>query len=162
MGHNRLPEIRRMLCCKPFDLRAKVITRNRASVFLNLTFICENGTLDHHIYQAHMAGTRRTHILMPLSLLRDIDALVGPRGRSAFLLETASQEVERRRLLRFLESNEPAWTEKAHPELTGGSSAWVRHLRQQSEGRGKQDSRQRLGRDRLGARQSLGKLRRSK
>jgi hypothetical protein len=82
-----------------------------------------------------MAGTHRAHILIPGDLLREIDGLVGPRGRSAFLLETARQEVQRRKLLRFLENEDPAWSAQDHPELAGGAAAWVRQLRQQSERR---------------------------
>lgn len=82
-----------------------------------------------------MQGTQRAHILIPSDLLREIDDLVGPRGRSAFLLETARQEVQRRKLLRFLESEQPAWKAEAHPELDRGTEAWVRHLRRQSERR---------------------------
>jgi hypothetical protein len=80
-----------------------------------------------------MVGTQRAHILIPGDLLREIDALVGPRGRSAFLLETARQEVQRRKLLRFLESDQAAWQSEDHPELSGGAEAWVRGLRRQSE-----------------------------
>ena len=80
-----------------------------------------------------MAGTQRAHILIPGDLLREIDALVGPRGRSAFLLETARREVQRRKLLRFLESDQAAWRSEDHPELDGGAEAWVRSLRKQSE-----------------------------
>jgi hypothetical protein len=83
-----------------------------------------------------MAGTQRAHILIPGDLLREIDALVGPRGRSAFLLETARQEVQRRKLLRFLESDNPAWRTEDHPELGGGAGSWVQRLRQESDGRG--------------------------
>ena len=83
-----------------------------------------------------MESTQRAHILIPSDLLREIDALLGPRGRSAFLLETARQEVQRRKLLHFLESEQPAWAAEDHPELTGGVAAWVRQLRQQNEGRG--------------------------
>jgi hypothetical protein len=82
-----------------------------------------------------MQDTQRTHILIPTDLLREIDAIVGPRGRSAFLLETAREEVRRRKLLSFLESGDPAWQEREHPELKRGSAAWVRRLRSQSEGR---------------------------
>jgi hypothetical protein len=79
-----------------------------------------------------MENTQRAHIIIPGDLLREIDALVGPRGRSAFLLETARQEVQRRKLLRFLESGEPAWKSE-DPELKGGAAKWVRDLRKQSE-----------------------------
>jgi hypothetical protein len=80
-----------------------------------------------------MAGTQRAHILIPSDLLKEIDALVGPRGRSGFLLETARQEVQRRKLLRFLENETPAWRTKDHPEISDTSAAWVRKSRRQSD-----------------------------
>jgi hypothetical protein len=83
-----------------------------------------------------MASTQRAHILIPGDLLKEIDALVGPRGRSAFLLETARQEVRRRKLLCFLESEEPVWSADGHPELAHGAAVWVQQLRKHSEGRG--------------------------
>jgi hypothetical protein len=82
-----------------------------------------------------MNSTQRTHIIIPTDLLQEIDALVGPRGRSSFLLETAREEVRRRKLLRFLESDDPAWKAEDHPELAGGASAWVAQVRSQSEER---------------------------
>jgi metal-responsive CopG/Arc/MetJ family transcriptional regulator len=82
-----------------------------------------------------MSGTQRAHILIPGDLLREIDDLVGPRGRSAFLLETARQEVQRRKLLRVLESEQPVWKTADHPELKGGTVAYVQQLRRQSERR---------------------------
>ena len=87
-----------------------------------------------------MESTQRAHILIPSDLLREIDALVGPRGRSAFLLETARQEVRRRKLLHFLESEQPAWRGEDHPELQDGAAEWVRQLRRQSERRQAGDS----------------------
>src|SRR5258708_24687183 len=94
-----------------------------------------------HTCNTHMEGTQRAHILIPSDLLREIDALVGPRGRSAFLLETARQEVQRRKLLRFLESGKAAWKAEDHPELGGGSEAGVRDLRSQSDKDGEIKSR---------------------
>lgn len=79
--------------------------------------------------------TRRAHVLLPDDLLQEIDALVGPRGRSAFLLETARSEVQRQKLLRFLEDSGAAWKSTEHPELSEGSAAWVRKLRRESDGR---------------------------
>lgn len=95
----------------------------------------DNAGLGWHTVYAHMEGTQRAHILIPGDLLREIDALVGPRGRSAFLLETARQEVQRRKLLGLLESKHPAWKAEDHPELAAGAATWVRKLRQQSEKR---------------------------
>jgi hypothetical protein len=81
-------------------------------------------------------STKRAHILLPEDLLREIDALVGPRGRSSFLVETARHEVRRQKLLQFLENKDPAWKDNDHPELAGGAAAWVHKLRTDSEGRG--------------------------
>jgi len=80
-------------------------------------------------------GTQRAHIVLPDELVDEIDSLVGPRGRSAFLVETARAELRRRRLLTFLQNSEPAWQEKDHPELRGGSGAWVKKIRSESEAR---------------------------
>lgn len=77
--------------------------------------------------------THRAHILLPEDLLREIDALVGARGRSAFLLETARAEVRRRKLLQVLESNVPFWDDNKHPELKGGADAWIHDMRQADE-----------------------------
>jgi hypothetical protein len=75
-------------------------------------------------------STLRAHIVLPAELVQEIDDLVGPRGRSAFLVETASKEVKRRKLLAFLESQEPVWHDKDHPELVAqGTAGWVRALR---------------------------------
>jgi hypothetical protein len=57
---------------------------------------------------------------MPDDLLREIDAIAGSRGRSAFLVETAREAVKRRKLLAFLESDEVAWKDEDHPELANG------------------------------------------
>jgi hypothetical protein len=78
-------------------------------------------------------GSQRAHIVLPDELIAEIDSLVGPRGRSAFLVETARAELRRRNLLSFLRSDRPAWQKQDHPELVSGSAAWVRKLRRESE-----------------------------
>ena len=78
-------------------------------------------------------NTIRTHVLLPEDLVREIDALVGPRGRSAFIVETARNEVRRKKLLDFLSNDEPAWKDENHPELADGAAKWVRKLRAESD-----------------------------
>jgi hypothetical protein len=90
--------------------------------------------------------TQRAHIVLPQDLLAEIDGLVGPRGRSAFLVETVRAELQRRRLLEFLRSDEPIWRQEDHPELANGSEAWIRLLR--SEGRGANAGKVKSGRKR--------------
>lgn len=82
-----------------------------------------------------MTSVRRAHILLPQELVGEIDEIVGPGKRSAFLVETARAEIRRRKLLQFLESEEPAWNDEDHPELAKGSAAWVRGLRQEGKTR---------------------------
>lgn len=78
---------------------------------------------------------KRAHVLLPLDLAREIDALAGRRGRSAFLVKTAAEAVRRAKLLQFLESDKPIWKDEDHPELTAGSAEWVRKLRKENENR---------------------------
>jgi hypothetical protein len=80
-------------------------------------------------------GSQRAHIVLPDDLIAEIDAVVGPRGRSAFLVETARAELRRRRLLAFLRDDQPAWRGSEHAELASGSGAWVKHLRAEGEKR---------------------------
>ncbi len=81
-------------------------------------------------------GSQRAHIVIPKELVEQIDALVGPRGRSAFIVETARAEVRKRALLAFLESDEPAWRDEDHPELAAmGTVAWLKKQREPDEER---------------------------
>jgi hypothetical protein len=75
-------------------------------------------------------ATLRTHLVLPAELVSEIDELVGPRQRSAFITEVASAEVKKRRLLEFLRSSEPVWKDEDHPDLAAmGTAAWVESLR---------------------------------
>lgn len=78
-------------------------------------------------------ATTRTHVLLPAEVLREIDALVGQRGRSAFLAEVAQQEVRRRKLLAILDGEVPAWKARDHPELKRGAAAWVSKMRRSEQ-----------------------------
>ncbi|MGB7728546.1 MAG: hypothetical protein WBL50_10970 [Candidatus Acidiferrum sp.] len=77
---------------------------------------------------------KRAHVLLPEDLARDIDAIAGRRGRSAFLVETAREAVRRRKLLAFLNDEKAVWRDADHPELQQGSANWVRTLRRESDG----------------------------
>ncbi len=80
-------------------------------------------------------GSQRAHIVLPETLIQEIDALVGPLGRSAFLVETAQAEIQRRQLLQLLHNKQPAWKDENHPELSEGTCSWVRSLRQEGHRR---------------------------
>jgi len=85
--------------------------------------------------------TRRAHVVLPEDLVREIDSLVGSRGRSNFLVETAREAIRRRKLLKFLDERKVVWNDADHPELSGGSAAWVRKIRRESEKRFKKARR---------------------
>jgi hypothetical protein len=90
---------------------------------------------------------KRVHILLPEDLAREIDAVAGRRGRSAFLVETAQEALRRRKLLEFLARPEPAWKEADHPDM-GDSAAWVRKLRNESDQRSRARANQKTRRPR--------------
>ena len=73
---------------------------------------------------------KRAHVVLPDDLLIEVDALVGPRGRSAFLTEVIREAVNRRRLLAVLTSPEPLLMGD-YPEFRHGSADWVRQMRDQ-------------------------------
>jgi hypothetical protein len=73
-------------------------------------------------------ATQRAHIVLPADLIKEIDAVVGPRGRSTFIAETARAELRRRWLLDYFTKGEPIWKDEDHPELANGVDAWRRTL----------------------------------
>ena len=84
---------------------------------------------------------KRAHVVLPDDLLADVDALVGPRGRSSFLTEVIREAVNRRRLLAFLSSKEPLLKDEDYPEFRDDAESWVRKMR---------DEDLRLEREKLG------------
>ena len=79
-------------------------------------------------------NTKRTHVVIPEQLVKDIDSLVGARQRSSFLTQAAEKELMRLRQLKALDELVP-WKDKDHPELKQGAAKWVRKLRQETERR---------------------------
>ena len=50
-------------------------------------------------------------------------------------VEVLEREVQRQRLIKLFESNEPIWKDEDHPELENGADQWVRQMRRESETR---------------------------
>ena len=74
-------------------------------------------------------NTKRTHIVIPQQLVAEIDATVGKRGRSLFLVQAAEKELIRLRQIKALETAAGSWKDKDHPELKLGAAHWVKQLR---------------------------------
>lgn len=76
--------------------------------------------------------TTRAHVVLPRDLLGDVDALVGPRQRSAFLADAVREKVRRARLREacdrvagsLADVDIPGW------ETPESTSAWVRAMRE--------------------------------
>ena len=83
---------------------------------------------------------KRTHVVIPEQLVKEIDHLVGSRQRSSFLSQAAEKELMRLRQLKALDQLVP-WDEKEHPELKQGAAKWVAKMRRQDERRFKRTSR---------------------
>jgi hypothetical protein len=89
--------------------------------------------------------SRRTHVILPVDVVADIDKLVGKRGRSAFLTELAQREIKLRLQREVLAEIAGAWKAEDHPELAGGAEAWVREIRALDSGRFEELERHRDG-----------------
>ena len=95
-----------------------------------------------HTVSVSINVSKRAHVILPIELVADIDKLVGKRGRSAFLAEVARDEIMRRQQRLALQASAGAWKDEDHPELKGGSAAWVRQMRSESERRFEQIQQQ--------------------
>lgn len=78
---------------------------------------------------------KRTHVVIPEELVKQIDAVVGNRQRSSFIAQAAERELLRLRQHEALVATAGAWKDRDHPELNAGTAEWVRKMRQESEER---------------------------
>jgi Arc/MetJ-type ribon-helix-helix transcriptional regulator len=78
---------------------------------------------------------KRTHVIIPEQLVKEIDRLVGSRRRSSFLTEAAEEKITSLRQLAALDAIKGAWKDSDHPELKQGSAKWVKKLRQETDRR---------------------------
>lgn len=80
-------------------------------------------------------ASHRTHVVIPQEVVTAIDAVVGARGRSRFLVEAAERELRRLAQSKALERAAGAWKREDHPELEKGATAWVKSLRSEGDRR---------------------------
>jgi hypothetical protein len=71
----------------------------------------------------------RTNLTLPEGLLREVDALAGPRGRSAYVAEAVAQRVKRDRLQRAFAETRGAMIGKPGRRSPDEVLRWVRDLR---------------------------------
>jgi Arc/MetJ-type ribon-helix-helix transcriptional regulator len=73
----------------------------------------------------------RIHIVLPESVIEEIDELVGPRKRSEFIAEAIEQRLERERFQRALDAASGSLNSEDYPEWSTPEKTyeWVRKLR---------------------------------
>lgn len=73
----------------------------------------------------------RTHVILPVELVEEVDELVGNRRRSHFFAEAVSEKLARLRLVRAAESALGSLTEVDVPgwETAESTKRWVSDLR---------------------------------
>lgn len=78
---------------------------------------------------------RRVHVLMPKELVSAIDALVGSRRRSRFIVEAVDGELRRRRQRAAIAEMDGALADVDIPgwETPEAAAAWGRALRDETE-----------------------------
>ena len=82
-----------------------------------------------------MAGKKRTHVVVPEELVREIDRLSGKRKRSWFITQAVRKELQRLNFLKAVKETAGAWKGEDHPEFKKGVDNWVRSLREEDEKR---------------------------
>ncbi len=60
---------------------------------------------------------RRTHVSIPEGIVIEIDALMGKRRRSEFLVQAAEKELVRHRQMTAVQAAAGAWNTEDYPEL---------------------------------------------
>lgn len=80
---------------------------------------------------------QRAHVVIPSELVEEIDAVVGQRKRSQFLVMAAERELMRLKQLAAIGKCAGGWAKHRHSELEGrgGASGFVRKLRKESDRR---------------------------
>jgi hypothetical protein len=73
--------------------------------------------------------TKRTHVVIPSGVVSAIDAQVGKRQRSRFIVQAAERELRRLEQAKVVKAAAGAWRSEDHPEQQRGAAAWVRKLR---------------------------------
>ena len=82
-----------------------------------------------------MGVKKRTHVVVPEELIKEVDRLSGKRKRSQFITQAIKKEIRRLNFLKAVKETAGAWKDKDHPELKEGIDKWVRSLREEDEKR---------------------------
>ncbi|MBM4408703.1 MAG: CopG family transcriptional regulator [Chloroflexi bacterium] len=76
----------------------------------------------------------RTNLTLPESLVREIDAVAGPRGRSRYVAEAVAQRLKRDRLLRAVDATAGVLRGTRHAMSRDEVTALIDTLRSEESG----------------------------
>ena len=82
-----------------------------------------------------METKKRTHVVVPEELIREVDRLSGKRKRSQFITQAIKREIQRLNYIMAVKETAGTWETEDHPELKDGSETWVRKLRDEDKKR---------------------------
>lgn len=78
------------------------------------------------------ADVKQANFLLPEELLDELKRTVSKRQQSKVVAVALRKELKRIKLERVLHTSFGAWKDEDHPELKGGTKAFVRSLRKSS------------------------------
>lgn len=83
------------------------------------------------------ADEMRTHVVLPKALVKKIDARVGPRQRSKFIVDLTTREIANLELLEAAEAAAGALADHVPPEWESAEAIaqWVHDLRREESPR---------------------------
>jgi len=73
----------------------------------------------------------RTNVTLPADLLKEVDELAGPRGRSQFVADAVTAKVKRERLRKALDEARGAWIGTSSYMTPDEAYRWVRSMREE-------------------------------
>lgn len=73
----------------------------------------------------------RTNVTLPEELLREVDELAGPRGRSQFVADAVTAKVKRERLRKALDETRGASIGTPSYMTPEESYRWIRSMREE-------------------------------
>lgn len=75
----------------------------------------------------------RTNVTLPGELLKEVDELAGPRGRSQFVADAVAAKVRRERLRRALDASRGALVGTSSYMTPDESYRWIRSMRDEDQ-----------------------------
>ena len=75
----------------------------------------------------------RTNVTLPEELLREVDELAGPRGRSQFVADAVAARVKRERLRKAIDATRGVFVGTKWQMTPDEAYRWVRSMREEDD-----------------------------